>query len=105
MCGSWEGIEGIPFISTDEEPRGRRGRGIRCFGNLRNKNFISPPDVSSWKMEVEGGGLLFFSLSSCSSFSFLMPQPWKKTTSPNKKSGNKLHWIRMLGWMDASKVV
>ena len=26
------------------------------------------------------------------------------TTSPNKKSGNKLHWIRMLGWMDAWKV-
>ena len=22
------------------------------------------------------------------------------TTSPNKKSDNKLHWIRMLGWMD-----
>ena len=24
------------------------------------------------------------------------------TTSPNKKSDNKLHWIRMLGWMDDS---
>ena len=22
------------------------------------------------------------------------------TTSPNKKSDNKLHWIRMSGWMD-----
>ena len=25
------------------------------------------------------------------------------TTSPNKKSDNKLHWIRMLGWMDDSE--
>jgi hypothetical protein len=22
------------------------------------------------------------------------------TTTPNKNSDNKLHWMRMLGWMD-----
>ena len=26
-------------------------------------------------------------------------------TSPNKKSDNKLHWIRMSGWMDDSRRV
>ena len=57
----------------------------------------------SWKMEVEGGGLplpflpffLFFPL-------FPDASTMEETiTSPNKKSGNKLHWRRMLGWIDA----
>ena len=55
----------------------------------------------------EGNGCLFFSLSYPSSFyvSFFDASTMEVTTSPNKKSDNKLHWIRMLGWMDDSRRV
>ena len=63
------------------------------------------PDVSPRKIEVGGAGLLLpfpFFL-----FCLFFPDAstMEAMTSPNKKSGNKLHWIRMLGWMDDSRVV
>ena len=36
---------------------------------------------------------------------FLDASTMEVTTSPNKKSDNKLHWIRMSGWMDDSRRV
>ena len=56
----------------------------------------------------DGGGRRWLTLPFPSSLLLLL-SPDASTmeemiTSPNKKSGNKLYWIRMLGWMDASKV-
>ena len=108
MCGSWEGTEGIPFLCTGEEPRGRRDEESDVLGTGGTRT--SFPLSRCIIMEDGGGrGRLDSSSSFPFFFSFLFfpdaSTMEEMTTSPNKKSGNKLHWIRMLGWMDASRVV
>ena len=104
MCGSWEGTEGIPFICIGEERTGRRDEESDVLEGGGTRTSFFAPDVSPRKIEVGGAGLLLL-------FPFFLFCPFfpdastmEAMTSPNMKSGNKLHWIRMLGWMDASTV-
>ena len=55
---------------------------------------------------MEGGRGMTCLLSLSSLFLFFPDASTMEemTTSPNKKSDNKLHWIRMLRWMDLRRV-
>ena len=70
---------------------------------LEEQNSFLAPMNHQGRWRREGDGCLFLSLSFLLLFFPDASTMEEMTTSPNKKSGNKLHWIRMLGWMDDSK--
>ena len=79
-------------------------RGIRYYGNWRNKRFMFC-HRRIIKEGRGGRGMFAFSLQFLTllllCFFFLDPSTMDEMrTSPNKKSDNGLNWIRMLGWMD-----
>ena len=92
-----EMVEDFPFLSIDKESDVLETEGARTSFPLF--------DESSWKMEggVAGLPLLLLFLPFFLFFPFFADASTMEEmiTSPNKKNGNKLHWICILRWMDA----
>ena len=107
---TWRGGEGkSPFLFTDEESRMTREEESYVSETRGTRTSCSATAESSRRM-VEGGRWLTLPFSFLTHFFLCFFPPDASTMdevtkSPNKKSDNKLHWIRMSRWMDDSRRV